>query len=326
MIGGGLYWSLHRAQGSSSRVVFFSVKHGDSGASIANRLQRLGLIDNALLFRLDARLRGLGSQLKVGDYRIRPNMSIDQMVGALSVYHDVEFPITIPEGLRLEQIASILQSKGIDSGSFLREANHPDPAYLKASILSDKPAAGSLQGYLFPNTYEVPKNFTGKQFARDMVQLLDREFTPAMRKAVKEQGRTVFQVLILASIVEREARVPSERPLIAGVYMNRLRQHIPLDADPTVQYAAAGPGKWWPQLQDLAVNVDPASPYNTYTHNGLPPGPIANPGLPSIRAAIHPRATKYLYFLAIPHGHGRHVFARTLAGQTANQQKYYGTP
>ncbi len=324
---GGLYWALHRAQGSSAGAKVFRVSAGDSVSTIATRLQHDGLVNNALLFKVDARLQGLGAKLKPGTYSLRGNMNIDQMVATFSVYKPVFVKVLIPEGWRASQIAEALTRQGQDGAGFLRAVEHPSPAYFNESVLNDKPKGAGLQGYLFPNTYDVQPHASGAAIARQMVTQLDTEITPAMRASIRQQGRTVFQVLILASIVEREARVPSERPLIAGVYWRRL--HLPrpagpmmLDADPTVQYVVGVPGNWWPTLRQGAATVQPADPYNTYTHYGFPPGPIANPGLSSIEAAIHPASTHYLFFLAIPHGGGKHVFSDTLAQQLANQQKY----
>lgn len=323
-VGGGLYWSLHRAQASSSRTVTVRVGTGDTVNSIADSLASRGVINNALLFRLDARIRNLGGKLKVGDYQLRRNMSIDDMVGALSVYHADNVSFTVPEGFRLEQIAAIMNRNGLDGAGFLREARHPDVRFLGASVLADKPAGASLEGYLFPDTYTEDRraHLSGQEIARQMVRNLDSKFSAAMRAAVKAQGRTIYQALILASIVEREAAIPTDRPKIASVYVNRLRLGMELGADPTIQYATGTARDWWPQLHTEARAIVPNSPYNTYTHKGLPPGPIANPGLASINAAVHPASTDFLFFLAIPHSHGRTVFARTYEEQLANQQKY----
>lgn len=321
---GGLYWALHRAQGGSSRHVLFHVGAGDSVTGVADRLSSEGLLSNTLLFRLDARIQGLGGKLKVGDYTLRHNMSIDQMVAALSRYKAPTVRVTIPEGKRIEEIAAILRSRGIRAKSFLQEARHPDPKYLQSPILQDKPKGASLEGYLFPDTYYVSPHSSGKEFARLMVQQMGKEVSPGMLATLHSRHRTVFQMLTLASIVEREARLASERPTIAGVYWNRLTKTSSkiMDADPTVQYAIGKPGDWWPVLRNYAVDIAPNSPYNSYTHGGLPPGPIANPGLGSIAAAVRPSKTPYFYFVAVKGGHGKHVFARTLAEQNANIQKY----
>jgi UPF0755 protein len=325
-VGGGLYWSLHHPQGNSSQAVPVHVQTGDSVTTVAERLHSQGVISSPLLFRLDARLQNLGRKLKAGDYVVRRNMSIDQMVAALTVYHQPLIRVTLREGLRKEQVAAILGSHGINGGQFLREvANprvriHPD---LNLPILRDRPvnAAGGLEGYLFPNTYEVPPHDTAHAFLAFMIKTLNEQFTPAMRQRARREGLSVYDVLNLASIVEREARVPAERPIIASVYLNRLRLKPPmrLDADPTVQYALGKPGRWWPVITQDDYRTQ--SPFNTYIHDGLPPGPIANPGLASINAVIYPKPTQFLYFVA--RGHGLHAFARTYSEQLQNQAKYH---
>jgi UPF0755 protein len=317
---GALWWSLHSAQGDGRQAVYVHVGQGDTVSTISSQLEREGLLHNGLLFRLDAHLHDLGSKLKVGDYQLRPNMSIDQMVGALTLYHARTIRITIPEGLRSEQIAVRLQGAGIDSKSFLQAVRHPS---LHLSVLADKPPRASLEGYLFPNTYEVPPHYSGADFTALMVETLNRRFTPAMRAALRAQHRTIYAALILAAIVEREARIPAERPTIASVYVNRLKIGMPLQADPTVQYSVGKPGAWWPILTTDQLHVQ--NPYNTYVYRGLPPGPIANPGLASIQAAVHPAPTRFLFFVA--KGHGQHAFAVTYDQQLANERRYgYAQP
>jgi UPF0755 protein len=319
-LSGGLYYGLHKSQGSDPRAMNFHVGTGDTVTTVANRLQRRGIINSALLFRLDARIQNLAGNLKVGDFVIRKNMNIDDMIVALQLPHTSYINVVIPEGFRMEQIAARLQQDGIDARSFLQEARNPNVKFLNASILSDKPAGYGLEGYLFPNTYKVPRGYSGRDFARYMVQQLSVEFTPVMRASARAHGLSIFQALTLASIVEREAQVARERPVIAGVYYNRLKDKMQLGADPTVQFILGSPRKWWPVLQVQARTIQPNNPYNTYTHNGLPPSPIANPGLSSIQAAVAPARTPYLYFVA--KGNGQHAFATTLAEQTANIAKY----
>lgn len=314
-VAGGMYWSLNRSQGASGRPVTFQVASGDTVTSIATRLHNQGLIGNTLLFHLDARLQGLGGSLKAGTYTLRPNMSIQGMVAALQHYTSPTIRITIREGLRKEQIAAILQRHGISGKQFLQAVAHPT---FQFPVMRGKPAGVGLEGYLYPNTYDVAPHFSGKLFAELMVRTLSQDVTPAMRRQAVRSGLGMYGVLKLASIVEREARMPSERPLIASVYANRLRIGMILNADPTVQYAVGRPGDWWPQL--TSGQEDPSSPYNTYTHSGLPPTPICNPGLSSIKAALSPAKTNYLYFVA--KGNGYHAFAQTLAQQNANIAKY----
>lgn len=315
-VAGGMYWSLTRPQGSGNRPITFQVASGDTVSSIATRLQRKGLIDNTLLFHLDARLQDLGGNLKAGVYTLRPGMSIQGMVMALQHYTSPTIRITIREGLRKEQIAAILQKHGINGKQFLRAVEHPT---FHLPVMRDKPRGAGLEGYLYPNTYEVAPHYNGALFAKLMVQTLSQVFTPGMQARAMHTKLGIYGVLKLASIVEREARMPSERRLIASVYHNRLTMHPPiLNADPTVQYAVGHRGDWWPTL--TSGQEDAASPYNSYTHAGLPPTPICNPGLASIKAALSPASTHYLFFVA--KGNGYHAFATTLAQQQANIARY----
>ncbi len=312
------YHEIYSPQGSSSASFAFQVRPGDSAGSIASRLEARHVMHDPLLFRLDARLRGLGGNLRVGTYSLRRNMSIDQMVSTLKSYNVRLIHVTIPEGWRAGQIASRLSLDGIGGRAFLRAVHHPT---FGAGFATGRPAHRSLEGLLFPDTYAVAPGTTGRAFARLMVRQFALEFTPLMRSEARKQGRSVYDVLKLASIVEREARVPSERRVIAGVYLNRLRAGWFLDADPTIQYALGRPGDWWPLLS-VADLHGVQSPYNTYIHKGLPPGPICDPGLPSILAALHPARTRYMYFVA--KGNGHHAFAVTLQQQNANRLRYGG--
>jgi UPF0755 protein len=182
------------------------------------------------------------------------------------------------------------------------------------------PLGSSLEGFLFPATYTLPADAPADELINRMLQNFNAQVTDQMKADAAKQGLTLYQAVTLASIVEREAVVADERPLIAGLYLNRLRKSMTLDADPTVQYPLGNtrdPATWWPQISvDDYRNVN--SPYNTYLNPGLPPGPIANPGLSSIRAVIYPQASEYLYFRATCTGDGRHKFAATLAEQQAN--------
>jgi UPF0755 protein len=337
--GGGLYYLLHRAQSSSTSTVTIHVSLGEGVSEIAGHMQGAGLINSTLLFKLDARIQNLGGKLKVGDYTFRRNMSIDEMVTRLQQYTPTGIRFTIPEGWRAEQIASGLTADGFDGAAFLSLVRHPTAAFMRTlnyGVLRDKPTTAPLEGYLFPDTYELSPGEPSQQIIRGMIKDLNDKLLaqPRYMTDLLKQGRSIYDALKLASIVEREARITSERPLIAGIFVNRLRQGWFLDADPTVQYALGSftplrtaptaAKKWWPVLQDQAANIKPSSAFNTYTHGGLPPTPIADPGWSSISAAIDPRPTGYMYFLAVKHGHGRHVFARTLQEQNQNQQHYGG--
>ncbi len=302
-----------------STPVIFTVQPGETAATIATRLERQGLIRDAELFRLLLRYYGVDEELEAGEYQLRPNMTMDEIIARLQHGRFKAALVVIPEGWRAEEIAWLLEEKGIvDSDEFMRLVREGAYDY---EFLRDRPYGSSLEGYLFPDTYRVPPRFNAADFIDLMLKTFDARFTPQMRQAAAAKGWTIHEVVTLASIVEREAVVASERPIIAGVFINRLEAGMKLDADPTVQYALGyqGEGMWWKTpllLEDLEID----SPYNTYLNAGLPPGPICNPGLASIQAVLEPAETDYLYFVAV--GDGSHVFARTLEEHNRNRAKY----
>lgn len=321
----GLYLALRSAElqtpaNSSDRQVDFTVYPGETTIDIARRLQQVGLIRDAELFRLYARYQGADGRLEAGEYRLRSNMTIPELTAALMHGLPGMRRVTLREGLRAEEIAEIMAAAGIaDATQFMdvvRNARFDYPA------LQDRPVSSTLEGYLFPDTYQIANSATVTQVVELLVKTFDSRFTPAMRQQAAAQKRTIFQVVTIASLVEREARLPAERPLIASVYLNRLAKGMPLEADSTVQYAMGYDAKnktWWPalRLEDLRK---PVGPYSTYLNVGLPPGPICNPGLASLQAVLEPANTGYLYYFA--KGDGSHAFATTFEEHQENMRKY----
>jgi UPF0755 protein len=215
-----------------------------------------------------------------------------------------------------------MQSEGVVSRQAFLEAIQGSYDF---AFLRNKPAGANLEGYLFPDTYFFGRTTTVEDAVKQMLENFDRKFSEELRQEAANLGLGVHTVLTLASIVEREAQVPEERPIIAGVFLRRLRLGIPLEADPTVQYAVGSDpesvakyGYWKKELTQADLEVD--SPYNTYRRMGLPPGPIANPGLDSIVAVVRPAETNYLYFVAKPDG--SHAFAETLEEHLRNVEMY----
>lgn len=302
-------------------VVDVSINKGESAAEIARDLQEKGLVPNDTVFLGFAKLRGGGTDFQPGLHHIPAGASMDDIMRDLEQpVAPKEVKVTFPEGRRLEEQADLAALAGIGtSQEFIQLATHPDPSWTYA-FLADHPKGASLEGYLFPDTYSLaassPKT---PDLMKRQLDDFDKRVTSQIRAQIASRKTTLFETLIVASIVEREAKATKERPLIAGVYWNRIKSKQGLFADPTVQYALGKPGSWWPQLStaDLKVN----SPYNTYTHGGLPPGPICNPGLASIEAAANPQGD-FLYFVAKNDGTGEHAFAKTLAEHNANRAKY----
>ncbi len=308
----------------SGQTLLFTVKSGDTSGKIGEALQQKNIIGNATFFKMLVSYYALDKDLKAGDYEVSPAMTMSEIISKLNQGLVKTTRVTIPEGLRFEEIAQNLDKKGIfRKDDFL--------AALKGSydypFLKELPAGATLEGYLFPDTYDIRPKYTAADYVALMLANFQSKFTPAMMDGAARKGITVHQVLTLASIVEREAVLPEERPIIASVFLNRISQGIPLYADPTVQYAlgnnpanAARWGYWKAVLSQADLGI--SSPYNTYRYPGLPPGPIANPGLASIKAVLEPANTSYIYFVA--KGDGSHAFAITKEEHDRNVAKYQG--
>lgn len=305
--------------------VVFEIRPGETTAEIAANLADAGLINSAFVFQTYARLRGMDASLEAGRYTLRSDMTMDQILEVLSqapVAEEITF--TIPEGMRLEQVTEVLEDGGIVSAADFREALQETYPY---QFLADRPAGATLEGYLFPDTYRIFRTATATEVVNLLLGTFDQKFDAGMREQARQKGMTIFQVVTLASIVEKEALHDEERPLIASVYLNRLEAGMALDADPTVQYAVgynARQQRWWPVLyfDELGITslADIDSPYNTYRYPGLPPGPICSPGLASLRAVVEPADTDYYYFVA--KNDGSHAFASTLEEHNANVARY----
>ena len=316
---------LDQPAGDDPTPVTFTIRPGETAAQIAQRLEAEGLIRDADVFRALLRLRGVDTRLEAGNYELRRTMSMNEIMVVLQHGRPPTITLTVPEGWRAEEIADLLRVVGLaDPDEFLqivRSGGDFDYDFLR----DRPPGVTSLEGFLFPDTYEFPTDATAEDVVRRMLETFGQRFTPALREQARKQGLTVYQAVVLASIVEREAVIPQERPIIASVFLNRLRKGMYLNADPTVQYALgfqAESGTWWKRpllLEDLEVD----SPYNTYRHPGLPPGPICNPGLAALQAVANPAKTNYYYFVANDvAGDGSHVFAETLEEHQANIEKY----
>lgn len=283
------------------------LRPGWSTAKIANELQADGIIHSARALLLYHYLVKRQS-LKAGEYKFEDAATAidihDRLVRGDIFFHTV----TIPEGFNMFEIGQAVQTAGLGT-----EQQFVDAAKADVGLIRDlDPQAQTLEGYLFPDTY----HFTRTQSMRDIVATMVRRF----RQEAHALGLNgdVHRVVTLAAIVEKETAAPEERPLVAGVYLNRLQRHMALDADPSVIYAALLAGRYQGTIHQSDLQFD--SPYNTYKYPGLPPGPIANPGRASLEAAMHPAQTDYLYFVSDNNGH--HRFARTMDEHSHNVALY----
>lgn len=304
--------------------VSFVVEFGETALSISARLEGMGLISDATLFRRFLQYHGLDASLEAGEYQLRRNMAMREIAEALQHSRMQEVVITIPEGWRAEQVSDLLTDENIMDGSVFLAAVRQGVA-IDHPLLADRPDGVGFEGYLFPDTYRLPAQASPEDLLTRMLDTMQARLPIGWEGMGAAQGLTFYQVLIVASIVEREAVVPEERPTIASVYINRLQQDMYLQADPTVQYAMGyqpDTDQWWKTPVTLEEYQGVNSPYNTYLFPGLPPGPICSPGASSILAVLQPTQTPYLFFLA--RGDGSHVFAETFEEHERNIQLYQG--
>jgi UPF0755 protein len=289
-------------------------------------LVQTGIFDPTTEFKTRLKLRGDESKIKAGRFMLTTGMEIDPLIDTLiSSAGDAGIRFQVIEGRRLEEIASELGAENVLSETrFLELTTKPEGAAIFQSDFlaqSGRPGDQGLEGYLFPDTYNIDwkEGDNSEPVIRAMLNNMGAKFTPEMRQAVADKGRTIHHVLTIASLVQREGVVPEELPRIASVFWNRIANDMRLDADPTTQYALGKAGDWWPNLRDLGISPpDVDHPYNTYYNYGFPPGPICNPGELAIRAAVYPEESPYLYFYAPSDGSGAHLFAETLEEHNRN--------
>lgn len=311
---------------ADARARRFTVQRGDTAAAIAERLEQERFISSALAFRLRARSEGLDVRFEAGDYDLAPSMRPSEIMLALQHGRIAGSALTIPEGWRIGQIADAVEARR--PGSRAELVHLATVGRFDFSFLADRPSEATLEGYLFPDTYQLGPETTNQRLIETMLTTFGQKVGPDRQGRARARGLSMHQVVTLASIVEREARVASERPMMASVYLNRLRQNMLLQADPTVQFAlrptspapAAG-AQWW-KTDLTGTDLRNESPYNTYVRRGLPPGPICSPGLASIDAVLDAGPTDFLYFVA--KADGSHLFATSLAEHNANVAKVNG--
>jgi len=294
---------------ASNRV--FVVNPGESADSVARRLQDEGIIRDAQAFRALIIYTGLDQGIQAGEYLLSPGMDALQIAQALQRAGKSDFTFVVLPGWRAEEIANALWVSGLlsDPKDFLGLVYHP-PAL---SVLQDLGNPPTLEGFLAPGAYTFRKGMLVSDIILQMLQRSAQMLSADLRQGFQEHGLSLYQGVILASMVEREGVVEEEYPLIASVFLNRLAIGMKLDSDPTVQYALgydASQKTWWKNplsLEDLRTD----SPYNTYIYSGLPPTPICNPGLAALKAVAFPAQSSYYYFRASCEDKGRHVFSQT---------------
>lgn len=279
----------------------FTVTKGASASQVGNKLENTGLIKNALAFKIYIQFTGQSGKLQSGQFKLSPSFSLFQNINAL-FSGPIELWVTIPEGLRREEVATKFTTALGKNGGFTNE-------FLQASK--------GKEGYLFPDTYLFPLDVTATAVVKKMTDTFNAK---TLGLTPKESNLTFVETVTMASLIERETKTDEERPIVAGILMNRIEAGMPLQVDAAVQYAIGNSKNWWPVLSLADLRID--SRYNTYKYQGLPPAPIANPGLSSLKAAFSPTPNSYWYY--IHDSTGQIHYAKTLTEHNANISKYLG--
>lgn len=297
----GTVWFYINSQPVSDKKTFtnFVIAKGSSASQVGNKLESAGLIKNALAFKIYIQFTGQSGKLQSGQFKLSPALSLFQNINAL-FSGPIEIWVTIPEGFRHEEVAVKVTT-----------ALGKDTAFTNEFLLASK----GKEGYLFPDTYLFPLDVMATAVEKKMTDTFSEK---TLGLIPKDSNLTFSEAVTMASLIERETKGDVERPVVAGIILNRIRIGMPLQVDAAVQYAVGNSKNWWPvlSLADLKIN----SPYNTYKFTGLPPAPIANPGLSSLKAAFNPEITDYLYYIHDPTGQIH--YAKTLTEHNANVAKY----
>jgi UPF0755 protein len=313
LVGWGYLRLTQPYRGFSAPETFVDLPMGTGVAEIARRLAAAGVVPDAETFRLAAYLAHDERKLRAGEYRFAEAARPAEVVSRLARGDVYTRPVTFPEGLNIDEMATLFEHTGLGTAAAFREA-----AANVSLISAFDPDAATLEGYLFPETYPLSRHASAADVVAAMVARFGHVFDADLRATAAAEQRSPREVVTLASLVELETAQPDERPLVAAVFLNRLRVGMPLQCDPTVVYGLIQAGRWRGTIRKADLQID--SPYNTYRISGLPPGPIASPGKASLEAAAHPADVGYLYFVS--RNDGTHAFATTLAEHNRNVALY----
>mgnify|MGYP001588609643 CR=1 FL=1 len=306
------------------------ITRGLGSREIAALLQKEGVIRSRWAFVVYVSARGIASSLKPGVY-VFSRQAISEIAVVLIAGGRNEKEITIPEGWTVGEVGKYLETRSVGTAEEWNRLISPARSQawiVRFGFLADKPASAGLEGYLFPDTYRLPEDAAPENAALKMLENFDRKLAPDIRAEIARRGKTLFEIVTMASLIEKEVVSDEDRAVVSGILWKRLDADIPLQVDSTIVYAKVQLGNEVSKLGGGArkngkisladTNID--SPYNTYKYRGLPQGPISNPGLSAIRAALYPKISPYLYYLSAPDG--RTIFSRTLDEHNAAKAKY----
>ncbi len=298
---------------SSQETITYVAQKGWGDSQIANDLQKLGIIRSSYFFRFYVVLSLQHSSLQAGEYNLSPKMSIYQIAKKMAQGDVVKDNAVILEGWDAKDIAKYLESKEICKQDYFISLTKKDYSD-EFNFLQDKPKDVSLEGYLFPDTYEISKGETCEDILNAMLVNFGKKLTPDLRAEIKNQKKSVFDIVTMASMIEKEVRKLDDKKIVSGILWKRISINMPLQLDSTIIYITGNAN-----ISTKDKKID--SPYNTYKYPGLPKGPISNPGMESITAAIYPKSTNYWYYLT----DGQTIFSQTLEEHNAAKAKYLGS-
>ncbi len=314
---------------NSTKQITFLVKKGEGAKEISIDLEKQNLIKSTLFFRSYILIRGETGELKAGKYELSLSMNIPEIIDKMVRGDIIKNKITIIEGWNLRDIGWYFENKGMFMAEELFElAGFPLIDYSKTTtlpepkdfsgefdFLEDKPKNLGLEGYLFPDTYEIFPEEGIEDIVKRMLDNFGEKLTPELKKEIASQGKSIFEIVIIASLIEREAKTFEDKKNVSGILWKRLKYGIPLQVDATINYII---GKKTTEISKSDIKID--SPYNTYKYKGLPLGSICSPGMESIVAAIYPQENQYLYYLSTPEG--KMIFSKTLEEHNIAKVKY----
>jgi len=314
------YWySLNIPVSGDKQIKNFIVDAGWGSAKISQELKKNGLIRNPLIFQFYAWKNGISSRLQDGEYFLSQNLNLKEIAQILSrgAGATKEITLTFIEGWNNNEIAFYLEQKGIAKPvDFLAVVQKKADWWDNYDFLNSRPKFADLEGYLFPDTYRFYRDSSISDIAKKLLDNFGEKLTFDLREEIKRQNKTIHEILTVASIIEKEVSTDSDRKIVADIFYKRLRAGMPLQADSTVNYAT---GKGVTRASAGDIKID--SPYNTYKYKGLPPGPICNPGMSAILAAIYPTKNDYWYFLTAPDG--KVIYSKTHDEHVKAKAKYY---
>ena len=311
----GIYLPKEKA---SREEIFFLVKRGEGVKEIADNLEDQGVIKSSIFFRIYTALSGEGGNLKAGLYTFSKDMPIPEIMGKMVRGKIVKIKVTIPEGFTLKEIEERINSRfHFQKGEAQYKIEDLKVADFQNefSFLKDAPKEATLEGFLFPDTYEFGYEMKVEKIVRKMLENFDKKLLEEIREEIGRQKKTIFEIIIMASLLEKEVRTFEDKKLVSGILWKRLKIGMPLQVDATITYIT---GKKTTKISLEETKIE--SPYNTYKYSGLPKGPICNPGLESILAAVYPESSDYLYYLSRPDG--KTIFSKTLEEHNIAKAKY----